>query len=112
MGLFKKNRPKLSDALGKTIKSPIPAQHFDITKRYDIYCEIRGEYRLYQNVRLVAFKTLEDIRENGGMFRSFLEIETADETRMMIPGFPIHLICEHGVKPVYVVLKQARDDAE
>ena len=112
MGFFTKKRPKLSDVLGKTIKSPVPALHFDITKRYDIYCEIRGEYRLYQNVRLVAFKTLEDIRENSGMFRSFLEIETNDETRMMIPSFPIHLICEHGVKPVYVVLKNGSDSAE
>lgn len=105
----KPKMPSKEDILGKTIKSPIPVEHFDIQKRYDIYCALAGEYRLYENVKLIALKTLDDIRERGFSFRAFLEIEMPDGTRTMIPQHPIHAICEHGTKPNYMVLKKAAE---
>ena len=109
MGFFKKPPAKLEslDWLRKTIKSPIPLEHFDIEKRYDIYISVAGEYRLYANARLIALKTLDDIKEVGSALRAFLEIESSDGTRTMIPTFPIHAICEHGAQMVYTVLKKA-----
>jgi hypothetical protein len=104
MGLFKKT-PFMAN-LGPAIKSPIPLEHIDITKRYDIYCNVANEYRLYPNVKIVARKTLEDIREAFSAFNVFLEIEDSEGTRAMVPLFPIHAICEHGSTPKYVVLKK------
>ena len=94
----------MSEILGKTIRSPIPTEHFDTAKRYDIYCSVAGEYRLYADVRLIALKTLNDIRENAFAPHAFLEVEASDGTRTMVPIFPIHAICEHGVTPTYAVL--------
>ncbi len=114
---FFKTSPKrpagsgLSDVFGKVIKSPIPVEHFDMAKRYDIHCLHSGEYRLYENVRMIAVKTLDDIRERGLSPRGFLEVEASDGTRAMIPILPIGLICEHGTKPVYVVLRKTGEPA-
>jgi hypothetical protein len=89
------------------VKSPLPVEHFDVSKRYDIYCSLAGEYRLYENVKLIAVKTLDDIRERGVSLRGYLEIEMPDGKRTMIRMFPIHAICEHGTKPAYTVLKKS-----
>lgn len=104
MGLFRKT-PSLAN-LGRAIKSPIPIEHIDVSKRYDVYCTVANEYRMYPNVKIVGRKTLEDIREAFSALNVFLEIEDSEGTRTMVPLFPIHAICEHGSIPKYVVLKK------
>lgn len=105
MGLFNNTtRKAVPDFLGKIIKSPFPTEHLDPAKRYDIYCYVSKECRLYANVRLIALKVMGDIREGGFAHISFLEIEASDGTRALIPLIPIHAICEHGTKLIYEVV--------
>ena len=82
----------------------------DLSKRYDIYQAARSEERLYENVKLIGFKTLEDIPEEEpttfgnrprlprlrSTFGSYLEIEAVFGSRMLIAMHGIQLICEHG----------------
>ena len=103
MSIFKK--PPMSFPSFEKIKSPIPLEHFDVSKRYDIYYFTRNDERLYQNVRFVATRTLEDISPNFSNLSGFVEIEAIDGTRVMLSRFGIHAICEHGAKPHYKVLK-------
>jgi hypothetical protein len=36
----------------------------------------------------------------------YLEIEALDGRKFMIPTYGIQMICEHGVQPVYKVLRK------
>jgi hypothetical protein len=84
----------------------MPIAHFDASKRYDVYCSVGGEDRVYENVRFVGIRTFERINEFTSGMSGYLEIEAIDGTRMLIPHFGIHLVCEHGAEPAYRVLRR------
>jgi hypothetical protein len=88
-----------------TIKSPVPLEHIDVTKRYDIYSFFPGEERLYENMRFVSIKTLDDIRSYTGAFSGLVEIESMDGTRIMLPMHNIHMLCEHGSQPSFKLVR-------
>ena len=76
----------------------------DLEKRYDIYHHVRHEERLYENVKLVAIRTLDG--KSGYMsMASYLEIEAVYGSRMLLSSYGIHMICEHGTKPMFKVYK-------
>jgi hypothetical protein len=84
----------------------IPIMHIDLTKRYDVYCTVTGEERLYENVRFIAIRTFERQSEySSGLIGGYLEIETADGAKMLIPSYGIQLLCEHGMQPAFRVLR-------
>ncbi len=85
----------------------IPVSVIDLSKRYDIYCYIPSEDRLYENVRIVGIKTLEMPKHQFGtaVIGGYIEIEAHNGTRMMIPHIRIYMICEHGAQPAYKVLR-------
>lgn len=109
MGLFDFVKPKPLPRWPPESSSQIPVEQFDIDKRYDLYCTIydkENRIRLYENVRLVGIRTFDRISEfSSGVACGFLEIETPNGSRMAIPNFGIQMICEHGTKPTYRILK-------
>jgi hypothetical protein len=84
----------------------------DISKRYDIYCTIQGEDRLYEDVKVVAIRTFEPKSPIKGLVGGYLEVESTDGARMLLPGIRMYLICEHGVQPRYKVLRKRNIDEE
>ena len=86
----------------------------DISKRYDVYCNTSGEDRLYENVKLVGIRTLEPQRHqfSTALIGSYIEIEGPDGSRLMIPGLRIYMMCEHGMNPVYKVLRVRKTEFE
>jgi hypothetical protein len=87
--------------------APIPILPFDAGQRYDLYCWVVSEQRLYENVKIVAIRTFDKIDKVsafssaiGGLF----EIEAQNGAKMMIPRHGINLICKHGDRPVYKVV--------
>ena len=93
---------------------PIPVTLFDLSKRYDIYCSLPGEDRLYEDVRIIAIRAFEKKRHDLGMalIGGYLEIETRNGARMMIPHMRIYMICEHGTPPDYKVLRVRQNDPD
>ena len=104
MSLFKTTKDKpTSESANEEIS--VPVTPFDVTRRYDIYCSLVGEQRLYQNVKLTGIRTFDRITKfSSGALGGLLEIEAANGTRMLIPQFGIQMICEHGAQPTYKVL--------
>jgi hypothetical protein len=102
MGLFNSRRPQAQRPVSEPTNE-LPTIPVDLTKRYDVYCFEVNHDRLYENVQFVSFRTLKD------MFQGFLEIETADGVRSLIPTFHIRLICEHGAPPAFKVLRRRRN---
>ncbi len=87
-------------------ENPIPVTPFDVRRRYDIYCSLVGEERLYENIKLAGIRTFDRITQfSSGALGGLLEIEASDGTRMLIPQHGIQMICEHGAKPKYKVLR-------
>ena len=92
----------LKTTIEQPSESPIPITHFELERRYDLYCSLATEQRLYQNVKLVGIRTFDRISQHSsGALGGLLEIEAANGTRMMIPQFGIQMICEHGAEPTY-----------
>ena len=87
--------------------SQIPVAVIDLSKRYDIYCYIPSEDRLYEDVSVVCIKTFEPPKNQFGMalIGGYIEIEARNGTRMMIPHIRVYMICEHGAQPAYKVLR-------
>jgi len=110
MSLFKNPRgespgsPEPDDAL--------PVELIDLSKRYDIYCSTPSEDRLYADVRIVAIRTFERRKREFGtsLLGGYLEIETSNGARMMIPRMRTYMICEHGSQPEYTLLRVRRND--
>jgi len=110
MSLFKNPRGELPET--PEPDNPIPVTLIDLSKRYDIYCSIPGEDRLYEDVRIVAIRTFEKKKQDFGMalIGGYLEIETRNGARMMIPHIRMYMICEHGSQPDYKVLRTRKND--
>lgn len=64
-----------------------------------------SEERLYENVRFIGIRTFERPTEYSLGLGGFLEVEATDGARILIPQFGIQLMCEHGAKPVYKILR-------
>jgi len=91
----------------KPPSSPIPVTIFDLSKRYDIYCYIPSEDRLYEDVQVVGIRAFEPKKNEfaTALIGGYIEIEARNGTRMMIPHIRIYMICEHGSQPTYKVLR-------
>ena len=108
MSLFKSPRGESPEApTPPESDSPIPVTLFDLSKRYDIYCYIPSEDRLYEDVRIVSIRAFEPKKREFGtsLIGGYIEIEAQNGTRMMIPHIRIYMICEHGAQPAYKVLR-------
>jgi hypothetical protein len=85
----------------------IPVSHVDVNKRYDVYCMLSGEERVYENVVFVGIRTFDAMYEfTGHIAGGYLEIEAPDGTRMLIPQYGIQLICDHGAQPAHRVVRR------
>jgi hypothetical protein len=85
----------------------LPVETFDLSKRYDIYCSVPGEDRLYESVKIVGIRTFQKPKNEygGALISGYLEIESVNGARMMIQNIRINLICEHGSAPEFTVLR-------
>ena len=102
MRLFKSPAPEAP----KPPEGPIPIAPIDVSKRYDLYCSFAGEDRLYRGRQDRIRRTLEPERKfSSGLIGGYIEIEARDGTRIMIPHFRIHVVCEHGAHPAFKVLR-------
>jgi hypothetical protein len=105
MGLFRSG-PKLPSSRARAA-GQIPITQVDLSKRYDIYCTDYQVDKLYENVRFLGIRTFERINDfTSGLVGGFLEIEAIDGSRWMIPSYGIQMICEHGTRPVFKILRQ------
>ena len=110
MGLFNSRQPKTPPVTGPpnvTPSDPIPVLPVDLTKRYDVYFADHSHDRLYENVRFVCMRTF-DRNTDFGNLGNYLEVEAADGARSLIPQLSIQMICEHGVPPIFTVLRRRR----
>ncbi len=91
---------------------PIPVAVFDLSKRYDLYCSIISEDRLYENVQIIGIRTFEQKKHEfaTALIGGYLEIEAHNGTRMMIPHLRIYMICEHGSEPAFKTLRVRNPD--
>ncbi len=104
MSLFKSAKPEGITA--PKIESAIPVSQIDLASRYDIYCSFMGEERLYEGVKITGIRTLDRISDFGSaLIGGFVEIEASNGARMMIPCHMIQMLCDHGMKPAYRVLR-------
>jgi hypothetical protein len=103
MGFFDFGKPKSEPAPPPRTESPILISQIDLSKRYDIYCTQGNEDRVYEDVRLVGIRSLEPPRDY--MSGSFVELEAADGSRILISQYGIQMICEHGTQPKFRVLR-------
>jgi hypothetical protein len=109
MGLFSSRRPAPPRPLSEQ-GSQIPITPIDLGSRYDVYCSVAGEERLYEDVRFLGIRTFDRITEfSSGLVSGYLEIEAENGSRLLIPSFGIQLICAHGTQPVYKVLREWRN---
>jgi hypothetical protein len=84
----------------------IPIAQVDLSKRYDVYCFVGYEDRLYRNIRFVCIRTFEKMPSHASFpLCAYFEIEAVDGARMLISTYNIQLICEHGVEPVFETLR-------
>lgn len=92
----------------------IPVAQIDLSKRYDLYFHSHGEDRLYENVKILGIRTFESKKPSYGLssIGGFLEVEASNGGRMMIPHLRLQMICEHGSKPAYTVLRVQRNIPE
>ena len=107
MGLFDSKKPAVPQH-GESANQ-IPINQFDLAKRYDVYSTEFNHDRVYENVRFIGVRTFDRIHEYTSPAFGFLEIEAADGSQFLIPTFNIRMICEHGTKPIFKVLRRRRD---
>jgi len=91
-------------------ESSIPVSVIDLSKRYDIYCYVASEERLYEDVSIVGIRTFQapNNQFSTALIGGHIEIEARNGTRMMIPHIRIYMVCEHGSRPAYKVLRQRK----
>jgi hypothetical protein len=85
--------------------SGLKVTQLDLEKRYDIYHCIQNEERLYENVKFVGLRSIEEKSGYGSALGSYYELETVFGSRMLISTYGVHLICDHGTKPAYKVYR-------
>ena len=112
MSLFKAPRgesPSLPDP-----ENPITVTVFNLSKRYDLYCSTPSEDRLYEDMKIIGIRTFEHKKNQyaKALIGGYLEIESPDGKRMMIPHLRIYMICEHGSQPAYKVIRVRKTDGD
>jgi|GEM_PF-673688 len=91
----------------KNAESPVPVLNFDLSRRYDLYCRVVSEERIYENIQVIGVRTFDRITQfSSGAIGGLLEIEGANGARMMIPQHGVQMICEHGTQPTFKVLRR------
>ena len=96
MAIFKKPRGRPEPEA----EDPLPVSPLDFSKRYDIYCVYIEEERVYENMRIVALRTMEKPRAFGSsVIGGYIELEDPDGKRVLVPHLHIHMLCEHGQAP-------------
>ena len=91
--------------------SSIRITPIDLSKRYDIYCSLSGEDRVYEDVTITGIRTLEPKTQfSSGLLGGYIEIEARNGSRVMIPHVHINMLCEHGLQPTYRVLRTHKTD--
>ena len=106
MGLFTPPPPK---PVPPPPPAAIPVLPVDVNKRYDVYCSVSGEERVYDDVRFVCVRTFDRITEfSAGYIHGFFEVEAANGTRVLIPSLGIQMICEPGTEPAFRVIRRWR----
>jgi hypothetical protein len=90
----------------KSEKRPgLTVTQVDLEKRYDVYHCVQNEERLYENVKFVGLRSLDERSGFGSTIGAYLELETLYGSRMLISNYGVHLICEHGTKPAFKVFR-------
>jgi hypothetical protein len=105
MGFFSSQEPQQQPQRPDRVLPILPVE---LTKRYDVYIREPEHDRLYENVRFVCLRTFDRITEYSGTLSSYLEIESSDGTRCLIPTLQITAICEHGVTLATKILRRRR----
>ena len=111
MSLFNFRKPPQSQPAPEPT-TLIPVSQIDLSKRYDVYYLASNEERVYENIKFVGMRTFDRVTEPPFVLSGYLEIETADGARMMLPTFGIQLLCEHGTKTAYKVVRRWFNRAE
>jgi len=109
MGLFGSRRLRVPDwCPGAASGTPIPIVPMALDKWYDVYVTVQGEERVYEDVRFVGIRTFDRLTNefSSGLIGGFLEIEVRDTSRLLIPTFGIQLLCEHGTRTAYKVIRR------
>lgn len=106
MGFFKGTRREDERPDEAAAGDPLPIWPIDFSKRYDIYCCYQGDERLYENMRILAIRTMEKRSSYGSsIIGGYIEIEDPSGKRLMISNIRIEMLCEHGVQPQYKILR-------
>jgi hypothetical protein len=104
MSLFSKPNSPPEDSEQK-----LPVHTLDVSKRYDIYSSRSLEDRLYENVRIVSIRTFTRPRHDTGVvIGGYIEIESPNGGKALLPQMHIDMICEHGQQPIYRVIADRR----
>ena len=94
----------------------MPTAQIDFSKRYDIYMMASNEERVYENIRFLGIRKFgvhsADSLDLIGMPGSYLEVEASDGAVLMLASYSIQMICEHGTKPAFRVLRRWPDPWE
>lgn len=81
----------------KAAKRRLAIGQIDLARRYDIHAMAGEREVVYEDVRFVALRSIEE--PTGSTYSAFAELEGADGGRFLIPQHGIVLICEHGARP-------------
>jgi hypothetical protein len=104
MGLFRSNAKQPPEPPSSA--NQLPVAPFEFNKRYDVYCSVFEEERVYENIKFVGIRTFEPLPQvTLALIGGYLEIETASGARLFIPSFGIKLICDHGTQPEFKMLQ-------
>ncbi|VTR91885.1 unnamed protein product [Gemmata massiliana] len=109
MGLFRVRKPESQPSAPEQV-SPIPITQFDLSKRYDVYYMEASHDRVYENVLFVGIRTFDRLSEySSGLINGYLEIESTDGSRCLLPSYGIRMICESGTQPTFRILRHRRN---
>ena len=80
----------------KPVKRRLTRGQINLTKRYDVYCMVQDKEIVYENVAVVAIRSIE--KPEGHVYGGFIEIEGANGGRCLVREHNIYLFCEHGTQ--------------
>ena len=112
MGLFSFRKPT-PVVIPPVPPSPMPVLQVDLSKRYDIYIMMAQEERVFENVRFLGIRKFDNYPGFGiGVPGTYLEVEADDGSIMLLASGGIQVICDHGAKANFRVLRRWPDPWE
>ncbi len=112
MGLFSFRRPEPT-VVSAPLPNSLPVSQVDLTKRYDVYIMMAHEERVFENVRVLGIRKFDGYPGYGiGMPGTYLEVEAEDGTVLLLAAGGIQILCEHGSKANFRVLRRWPDPWE